>query len=253
MQIDGFNTISWDARREIIVPGDKETTLNFCVEHFLFLAHEAIKRRGKFTVALSGGSTPKALFELLTSPAHKNELDWTKIHLYWGDERSCAPTSPESNYHMALEAGFKNLPVRIYRMQAEEKIQEHALDYEKLLPASFDLIMLGMGDDGHTASLFPHTTALHENTHLVTANFVPRLNTWRMTLTYKCINAAAHTTIYVLGASKKEMLSQIFLSPDDYDTLPSQKIGTPTHKALWIADKDAATLLLPHFKGKHIH
>jgi 6-phosphogluconolactonase len=242
----------WDERRYLIVPGDQNATLIFCLEHFIAAAKEAIADHGAFFVALSGGSTPKAIFEHLCESPYKQQLDWNKIELFWSDERSKGPNDPESNYHMAMEAGFNKMPIppsQIHRMQAEEEIEKNALLYEKkikevLKGKPFDLIMLGMGEDGHTASLFPHTEGLKKTGRFVIANYVPQKKTWRMTFTYDCINQAHHIVVYVLGASKKQMLAEVLKSPDDFDLLPSQRIGTKEHKALWIADEAAAALLI---------
>src|SRR6185369_8606463 len=192
---------------ELLVPGDYDATLHFCVEHFINTCRDAIQDHGQFFVALSGGSTPKAIYELLCQPPYSSEIEWSKIHLFWSDERSVPPTSPDSNYHMAMKAGFEKMlfvPEHIHRMVAETDIEKHALQYEKkilktLQGQSFDLIMLGMGEDGHTASLFPETEALKAKGRLVVANHVPQKETWRMTLTFDCINDAANTVFYVMG------------------------------------------------------
>ncbi|MBS0604097.1 MAG: 6-phosphogluconolactonase [Verrucomicrobia bacterium] len=223
-------------------------TLIYCVEHFVSLAKQAVKDHGSFFVALSGGSTPKTIFEHLTSPPYDQMVEWNKVHLFWSDERAVPPNNAESNYHMAMQAGLAKMPIpreQIHRMRAEEKIEENALAYEQEIAATlkgrrFDLIMLGMGEDGHTASLFPHTEGLKVQNRLAIANFISQKNVWRMTFTYDCINQAANIAIYVLGASKKGTLANVLLSPDQFDNYPIQKIGTTTHHALWIADQAAA-------------
>ncbi|QVL57099.1 MAG: 6-phosphogluconolactonase [Simkaniaceae bacterium] len=242
---------SWDERRDIAHPGDKEATLTFAVEHFINCGKEAIKAHGFFIVALSGGSTPKALFEKLSSTDYAGELDWTKILLFWGDERSVPPTDPESNFRMAMDAGLKTLSIpseHIFRMEAEENIEENARAYEEKInealgPRPFDLIMLGMGEDGHTASLFPGTKALDEKTALAVANEVPQKKTWRMTLTYPCINHAKNIVLYVLGASKADMVKQVFLEMHE-PPFPVALIGRAGNKALWVLDSEAAVPLL---------
>jgi 6-phosphogluconolactonase len=233
---------------DLIVPGDYEATLHYCVEHFITTCRNAIEDHGQFFVALSGGSTPKALYETLCQPDYSDEIEWDKIHLFWSDERSVPPTSPDSNYHMALKAGFEKkiaLPDHIHRMVAEADIEKNAHAYEKeilktLQNQRFDLVMLGMGEDGHTASLFPGTEGLKVQGRLVTANYIPQKDTWRMTLTYDCINDAAHTVFYVLGKSKAEMLARVLTTEP---TLPCQFVGLPDHPALWIADEAAASLI----------
>ena len=227
-------------------------TLIFCVEHFIAICKQAIKDHGAFFVALSGGSTPKAIFQHLSSPPYDQMVEWNKVHLFWSDERATAPDHPDSNYHMAMQAGLSKMPIpkdQIHRMRAEEKIEENAASYEQEIAAAlkgrpFDLVMLGMGEDGHTASLFPHTAALNIENRLVAANFIPEKNTWRMTFTYPCINQASHIAIYVLGMSKKDTLAEVLLSPPQFDRYPIQKVGTVAHRALWIVDQTAAAELL---------
>lgn len=247
---------TYDERRNIIIPGDAKETVTFAVEQLVAIANEAIAERGMFTVALSGGSTPKAIFELLAKKPYRDQIAWDKVRIFWSDERSVPPNHPDSNYHMAMQAGLSILPIHnkhIFRMVAEQDIKAGAAQYEELIsdmiPAgTFDLVMLGMGEDGHTASLFPKTHALHSNDRYVVANYIPQKNTWRMTLTYQCINLARHIVIYVIGKSKAAMLKFVLTAPYHPDELPIQRIGTAVHKALWIIDKDAANSLFQHQK-----
>jgi 6-phosphogluconolactonase len=247
---DGFQRI--DDRRVVIIPGDKDTTIKFCTEQFLETGRDAIAKRGLFAVALSGGQTPNEIFKELSKPQHRNELDWTKVLCFWSDERSVPPTDPESNYAMAMESGLMELPLlsqHIFRMQAEISIEENALHYEELIrqwvpSASFDLIMLGIGEDGHTASLFPRTHGLHAKDRLVIANYIPQKHTWRMTFTYECIHAGKTICIYALGGKKAEIVLKTLTGVYDADNLPIQRIGTAHHQALWILDEDAAEKLL---------
>jgi len=233
---------------ELLVPGDYDATLHFSVEHFITTCRTAIQDHGQFFVALSGGSTPKAIYELLCQPQYSSEIEWDKVHLFWSDERSVPPTSHDSNYHMAMKAGFEKMlfvPEHIHRMVAETDIEKHALQYEKkilktLNGQTFDLVMLGMGEDGHTASLFPETEGLKSKGRLVVANYIPQKETWRMTLTFDCINDAAQTVFYVMGKSKAEMMARVFTAKP---TLPCQHVGTPDNPALWIADEAAASLI----------
>ena len=231
--------------RKLIIPGDKAATLRYAADHFVTTCENAIHDHGFFTVALSGGSTPKALYELLTSSPYKEEIEWDKIHLFWSDERAVPPTDPESNYGMAMKAGFDKMlltPHHIHRMIAEDQIEHHAKKYEEKLISilrgqTLDLVMLGMGEDGHTASLFPDTSGLLVKGRLVIANYIPSKKTWRMTLTFDAINDASQAVFYILGASKAPMLAHVFSTPPH---LPCQRIGTPDHPSLWIADEDAA-------------
>lgn len=245
---------SFDDRRNIAIPGSAKATLDFCVEHFIGIAKDAIKSNGKFCVALSGGTTPKAIFQKLTAAPYRDRLDWKHVYLFWSDERCVPPTDPESNYKMAMDAGFSQVPIpakNIFRMPAErEDVVEAAEEYERkireVVPAhNFDLVMLGMGEDGHTASLFPKTHGLHtEDDRLVIANFIPQKEVWRMSFTYQCINAAHHIAIYAMGKSKAAMVKKVLTGPYDPDNLPIQRVGTRMHKALWILDTDAANSLM---------
>ncbi len=243
---------SLDERRDIIIPGNMEKTIHFCVQQFLETGLEAIEERGLFTVALSGGQTPNAIFKELSNPSYQKALDWTKVLCFWSDERSVPPTDPESNYAMAMKSGLAKLPLpqeNIFRMVAENDIEENALAYEELIrekvpSVSFDLLMLGMGEDGHTASLFPRTHGLHTKDRLVIANYIPQKHTWRMSLTYECIHAAKVISIYAMGKNKSEMVAQALTSAYDPDNIPIQRVGTPHHKALWILDNEASEKLL---------
>jgi 6-phosphogluconolactonase len=239
---------SIDSRRFLVVPGHKEKTIEFSAEHFVSCAKEALDEKGKFFVALSGGSTPKAIFEYLKAH-HQKAIDWKHVYAFFSDERAVPPTDPESNYHMAITHGLADLGIsHIYRMQAENNIAEHAQNYENLIKKmipheSFDLMMLGMGDDGHTASLFPHTDGVKVLTRLVIANHVPQKNCDRMTMTFPLINKAKHIVIYVLGSSKKEMVQKVLVKEFCHDDFPATKVGSEGNPATWILDHDAAAAL----------
>lgn len=244
-----LNIKKFDDRRDIVIGSDKESTINFAVEHFIKIANEAIAQRGIFIVALSGGSTPKAIFQKLSNADNAKRIAWEKVRLFWSDERSVGPDNADSNYKMAMDSGLSKLPIKkdnIFRMKAEKDIEIHAILYEDTIERKakmFDLIMLGMGDDGHTASLFPHTQGLEIEDRLVVANWVPQKDTWRMSFTYTGIHNTRNLAIYVLGANKAEMVKTVLTSPLNYEQYPIQNIGTKDCKALWIFDKDAAKLL----------
>lgn len=237
---------AWDERWDIAHPGDKDETIVFCVEHFINCAKEGIKTHGHFSVALSGGSTPKAIFQLLSSAPNSSEIDWTKVLIFWSDERSVAPTDPDSNFRMAMDAGLKTLsipPEHVFRVEAEDNIQENAKNYELKIrevigDRPFDLVMLGMGDDGHTASLFPGTKALEEKAAWVVANEVPQKETWRITFTTTLINRSRNIVIYVLGKNKADMVAKVFIEQHS-PPFPIEQIGTPQNKALWVLDTEA--------------
>lgn len=240
-----------DPTKQIVIPGNYEKALTFSTELFIEKAKEAIQTHGSFFVALSGGSTPKAIFEKLTSGPYKDLVDWKNIHFFWSDERCVPPDNKESNYHMAMTAGLEKMPIpkdHIHRMEAENNLEENAALYEETIRTvlkglPFDLIMLGMGDDGHTASLFPHTKALGEKTKLITANYVPQKECYRMTMTYPCINQAKLAVFFVFGASKATTLLEVFSEKGQEDLFPSQNVGTKEHPALWVLDDAAGSLI----------
>ncbi|PYX10132.1 MAG: 6-phosphogluconolactonase [Acidobacteria bacterium] len=208
----------------------------------------AISDRGKFTVALSGGSTPKSLYSVLAKAA----LPWEKIFFFWGDERHVPPDHPDSNYRMASEALLSKVsvpPGNIFRIRAEEKDADVAAqDYEQTLRSffhlrpgefpRFDLILLGLGPDGHTASLFPETAALGETKRLVVAIWVEKLKTHRITFTYPVLNHAACVMFLVSGGDKAEMVCTVL--EDRNANLPSQKVQPVNGKLLWLLDQGAA-------------
>ena len=239
----------WDARRKWIVAGDSQETIQMAAEHWAHSAQRAIQQHGSFFVALSGGSTPKAIYQYLVTHL-KKEIDWSKVHLFWSDERAVSPDQAESNYKMAMDSGFKDLPIphaQIHRMKGDGNIEQHASEYEKILKAKlehrlFDLVMLGVGDDGHTASLFPNTAALQETEKLVVANHITEKNTWRMTLTTGCINRSEHAVIYAIGKTK-EAIVPLVLQAAIISPFPASAIGTADRPALWILDNAAARLM----------
>lgn len=241
---------SFNERADIARGPTKSSTIDFAVKQFLDVATKAIAERGSFHVALSGGSTPKAIFEKFTPEM----LDWSKVHLYWSDERAVPPTDDDSNYKMAMDAGFASLPIpekQIHRLCGEGDLAQEARRYEEMLKANlpegrFDLVMLGMGDDGHTASLFPETHALTDTAEWVAANYIPQKGFWRLTLTYTSINRARSTVIYVLGKSKAEMVNTVLTGPYLPLKYPIQGVGTLARKPLWILDDAAGSLINHH-------
>jgi 6-phosphogluconolactonase len=219
---------------------------------FTAQASAAVRANGRFTVALSGGSTPKTLYSLL---ATKPGIPWDKIYFFWGDERHVPPDQPESNYRMANEALLSRVPVHpenIFRIHSEEKdAAAAALQYEQTLTdffhlspgqfPRFDLIFLGVGPDGHTASLFPDTAALNEKTHLVVANWVPKFNTFRITFTFPVLNAAACVTFLSSGADKASILHEVL--DNNRAGLPSQRVRPVNGQLIWLVDEPAARTL----------
>ncbi len=203
-----------------------------------------------FTVALSGGSTPKRLYQLLAAPPHRDRVPWGQVELFFGDERSVAPEHPDSNYGMAKRALLDHVPVLAHRMDAEH---DDADGYARLLGERItkrrdgvpvlDVVLLGIGEDGHTASLFPGTAALGERRRWVVMNDVPQLHTRRMTLTYPVLNAAEHVWVLIAGAGKRPMVAECLAAAARGDDPPPRPIlgVRPTGGALlWFLDKAAA-------------
>lgn len=242
---------SFDERRDLFIGDTMEETLQFCVEQYFDLGRNAVKKHNFFSVALSGGQTPNAIFALLSDPKNRDKLSWDKVLCFWSDERAVYPDNPESNYHNAMESGLNKLPLlpdHIFRMIAEKDIEENGAAYDALIrliipSCQFDLMMLGIGEDGHTASLFPNTHALHTVNKLAVANYVPQKNTWRLTLTYDCINNSNQINVYALGSKKADIVAKALTGAYEPDEFPVQRVGTSAHKALWILDKDAAAQL----------
>ena len=218
----------------------------------------AVATRGVARVAISGGSTPKAMFALLAdaSQPFAAAVPWAKLHLYWVDERCVPPTDAESNYRMTNEALLSKVPLpheQVHRMEGELDPEEAANRYETVLRNSmklegaespaFDLLLLGMGDDGHTASLFPHTAALEEIGRLVVANHVPQKDTWRITLTFPVINQARQVCFLIEGGAKAGVLAEVLTGPRDAERLPSQLIRPSSGSLRFLLDEAAAAQL----------
>jgi 6-phosphogluconolactonase len=227
-------------------------------QYFVEMADEAVDAQGRARIAISGGSTPKAAFELLGDPGQpwRARMQWDKLDLYWVDERCVPPDDQESNYRMTREALLDRVPLRpeqIHRMEGELDPERAASRYESELRNSFrlegaelprfDLIALGMGPDGHTASLFPHTPALHEMGRLVTANHVAQKDTWRITLTWPVINRANSVFFLVDGSDKAQILNEVLTGTRDVDRLPSQLIWPASGILTLFLDKSAAAQL----------
>jgi 6-phosphogluconolactonase len=243
---------------EYIVEPDGAALARRAAEQFVDVAEQAVMERGRARIAISGGSTPKAAFQLLADPAEpfQERMPWDKLELYWVDERTVPPDDPDSNYRMTREAMLDHIPLRteqVHRMEGELEPEVAAARYESVLRNTFrlegaetprfDLIALGMGDDGHTASLFPHTEAIHEMGRMVTANQVPQKGTWRITLTWPVINQGGSVFFLIGGKSKAELVKEVFMGPRDPERLPSQLIWPASGILTLILDKDAAALL----------
>ena len=249
--------------REIRIFSDLTALSKRAAQEFVQAATSAVTEKGSFTVALTGGSTPKTLYSLLVNDAAlRAQLPWDKMLLFFGDERNVGPDHPDSNFRMANEAMISKAPLRpdqIKRIKGEYRDTERAAqEYEQALRASFklseagldqpqfprfDLILLGMGDEGHTASLFPGTKALHETKRIVVRNWVGKLYTERITLTAPAINNAASVIIMVAGAGKALALKAVLEGPCEPEQLPAQMIQPSNGKLLWLVDASAAGML----------
>jgi len=227
-------------------------------ELFVCSAAAAIRARGRFVVALSGGSTPRSLYALLAKRTYATRVDWSRVHVFWGDERCVPPTSPMSNYRMARQALLDHVPVpgkNVHRIRGEEEPAAAAAAYERELRdmfgipegaspprLTFDLILLGLGADGHTASLFPELAAVREAKQWVAAEYVPKAHMWRVTLTPIAINAAAKVVFLVSGREKSAILRRVLHGPSQPCMLPAQVIAPPRGQLRWLVDAAAAKL-----------
>lgn len=236
------------AEPEICILGTPSELFEAAADEF---ASQAAAKDGKFSVALSGGSTPKSLYALLASE-RRNSIPWDRTYFFFGDERHVPPGHPDSNYRMANEAMFSKVPVRsenILRIHAEEDAEQAALSYEQTLQTffflkpgqfpRFDLVLLGMGPDGHTASLFPGSAALNENRRLVVANWVEKFKSYRITMTFPVLNNAACVIFLTSGADKATMLREVL--QNEKADLPCQKVRPINGRLLWMLDQAAAS------------
>ena len=206
---------------------------------------ECETKRPVCAIALSGGSTPKRLYELLAN-GEGGPIDWKRVYVFFSDERNVPPDDHESNYRMAKESLFASgmIPeANIHRIRGESDADEAARSYEneiqKVLGNDpvFDLVLLGLGPDGHTASLFPDSPALRENKRLVTANRVEKFNSDRVTFTYPLLNRAEHVIFLASGADKSKIVRSVLGGEGDY---PSQHVRLSKGELLWLLDKDSA-------------
>ena len=227
--------------------------LNHCVaEQFVRLTTEAVEARGRCTVALSGGSTPKNVYQLLAAPAFRARVRWGDIHFFWGDERHVPPDHPDSNYRMAVEAMLSKVPVppaNVHRVRGElPDTERSAREYEETIRACvagaslprFDVIHLGIGTDGHTASLFPGSAALAERERLCVANWVEKFAGYRITLTLPILNAARAAIFIVTGAAKAPIIQQVLRDRDATPPFPAQLIRPVDGECWWMLDQAAA-------------
>ena len=239
----------WDARRDVAIADSSAEALDFCYSHFLDTVNLWTALKGHCHIALSGGSTPIALYNRLAKEAKKS-VDWKRVSLYWGDERYVPADHPENNAFAAMQAGLELLGIpekQIHPFDTSIPIEESARRYNELLERElggmFDLVILGMGDDGHTASLFPRTEGLYEKERSAIANFVPEKSMQRLTITFPCINRSETIGLYVFGKNKAEKVLEALSEPMDIENIPVQAVGTKEKKALWILDRESGSML----------
>jgi 6-phosphogluconolactonase len=244
--------------REIRILPDGAAIAKRAAQEFVRAAVGAVREKGSFSVALAGGSTPKALYRLLVNDlALRSQVPWDKIHLFFGDERHVPPDHPDSNFLMATEAMISKSPLKpeqVTRIKGEYfDAGQAALEYEKALREyfklqegeypRFDLLLAGMGNEGHTLSLFPGTKALHADGRLVVRNWIGKLNTERVTLTAPAASNAALVIFMVTGADKAPALKSVLEGPFEPDQLPAQLLQPQNGRLLWLVDTAAASVL----------
>lgn len=251
------------ARSVIDVVLNAAALADAAAERFVVAAAHAIDARGEFVVALSGGSTPRSMYELLAREPLALRVNWSRVHVVWGDERCVPPEHADSNYRMAREALLDHVPIsatNVHRIHGEDDPVVAAASYETTLRALFktpngppasasasgtniDLALLGLGDNGHTASIFPESAAIDEQSRWVMAEYVPAVSMWRVTLTAPILNAAAELLFLVAGGEKAAVLQRVLEGPHRPRELPAQLIA-PTHGPIhWLVDAAAAAEL----------
>ena len=240
---------------ELRVYGGPEQLAVAAAELFAEIAVDSIHERGRFRVALSGGSTPRRVYELLATSTFRNRIDWSHVDIFWGDERYVSAEDRDSNYRMTAEALLCHVPIpgaNIHRVPTEVSPPAAAASaYENTIRQSFsrtssvpqfDLVYLGLGANGHTASLFPHSPALKEASRLVLADFVAEMNSWRISMSAPLLNRGRTVAFLIEGEQKAQVLREVLLGPLDRERLPAQII-VPEGKLLWLVDQAAAVLV----------
>ncbi len=224
-------------------------------QYIIRIATESITTHGRFTIALSGGTTPRKLYGLLGSEPYRSQIDWTLVHIFWSDERCVPPNSEESNYHLAHEVLLSKISipaVQVHRMPADmpdrnAASQEYENEMRRVFETdgipNFDLIQLGMGPEAHTASLFPHQAALHEQQRLVVPVSVPKPPPDRLTFTPPLLNAARNVLFLVAGSDKADALHAVLEGPYNPDEYPAQIVRPPDGEVTWMVDTAAAAKL----------
>ena len=232
------------AEKRVMV--DAASLIIASTEQFITAARSAIAKRGVFYVALAGGSTPKGLYQMLAAMPYSSKIDWSRVHLFFGDERCVLPSHNDSNYKMVSEAMIDMLPIpetNVHRMPTElsdasEVAKRYAETMTKVMKAEpFDLVLLGLGPDGHIASLFPDTPALEVTDSLTTELYVEKFASWRVTMTYPVINAARQVIVFIAGEAKSAIVSDVMTGA--IEGLPIQRL-VPQGEYYWYMDAAAA-------------
>lgn len=246
-------------KRELHIGADLEEISHRAAQLFARTIAQQGSTSQRLAVVLSGGRTPRRTYELLASEPYRSRIAWEKVHFFWGDERTVPPDHPDSNYRLAFESLLSPLAIpdaQIHRIEGERADpRQAALAYQQEIarffslpenapPPTFDWIFLGMGSDGHVASLFPGTAALREREHWVVANWVPQLDSWRITLTLPVLNAGRCVLVLVAGPEKAEAVREVWQSTRDARGLPAAQLA-PKGRLLWLVDRLAAAKLPP--------
>jgi 6-phosphogluconolactonase len=242
---------------EVVVLPDPEAFVAASAERIARRCREAAEERGECAVALTGGTTPRPIYARLARDPYRRTVPWDRVRLFWGDERCVPPDDPRSNFRMAQETLLQHAPIppaRVHRMPAERgDLAAAARDYAEELAAylpqapdgvpRFDLVLLGLGEDAHVASLFPGAPVLHETRRTVVAYYVPEVNMHRMTLTVPVLNHAAEVCFLVSGAQKADAVWRALEGPPDPERVPAQLIRPSASRAVWLLDAAAASRL----------
>jgi len=250
------NSLPREIQPGVLVCPDEVAVARAAARQFVEWAWQFIAREGRFSVALAGGNTPREMYRVLTTAEFRTQVDWSKVHLFWGDERSVAPDHVESNYGMARRELLVRVPIppaNVHRMEADRPdLGRAAEDYEEILRNGlqldsrgfprFHLILLGVGRDGHTASLFPESRRLRQTSRWVSTPTVSKLHTRRMTLTLPVLNAAYNVMFLVTGAEKASILQTVLDGKTD-PPLPAQLVTVPDGRRIFLVDEAAASLL----------
>ena len=246
--------MAWD-EAEIIICHDLNDVVEKAATLFADRATEFIRKKSLFNVVLSGGSTPEPLYQLLSSDRFRNKIDWTRVHLFWGDERCVPPTDGASNYGMATKSLISKIKIpfkNIHRIKGEMG-EDGACQYEKEFNSffalgedafpKFDLIILGIGEDGHTASIFPGSPVVNETSDMVAADYVDKLSSTRITITPPTINNASNVMVLAVGNNKADAIKEIFESDYKPEMIPSQLLRKVKGKLSFFLDEPAVSKL----------